>query len=289
MNFKHLKTFYTLSEEKSFTKTAVRLGCAQSGVTAQIRLFEESLGVRLFERIGKQVSLTAEGEQLMPYARKILSLVSEASALFQDFQRVTVGVSESIANYLFGDILKEFSAVYPDAEIYLKILDGRDYCQMLCDGEIDLAVVLDAAVAGRQLLVLKKRKENIVLTAASTHELSGKSSISPQDFTDYGMLLPPRDCPYRQFFEQKLHSMGVRPKAALETDSVAIIKESSLSGVGLGLLPEFAVKKELVYHMLERIPYQPDVPVYTQILMHPDKWLSPCLKNFIEVVTRHLN
>lgn len=289
MNFKHLKTFCTLSEEKSFTNTAARLGCAQSGVTTHIRLLEESLGVRLFERIGKHVSLTAEGKRLLPYARKMLSLASEMDSLFLNFQRITIGVSESIANYLFGDVLKEFSAVYPDTEIFLKMLDGRDYCQMLSDGEIDLAVVLDAAVSGKQLCVLKKRKEKIILIAASTHELSGRASVTPQDLKDYGMLLPLPNCPYRQFFEQKLHSLGIRPKAALETDSVAIIKESSLSGIGLGLLPEFAVKKELIYHMLERIRYQPDVPVYTQVLIHPDKWISPCLENFIGILKRHFN
>ena len=288
MNLKYLQTFLTLSEERSFTKTAARLGCAQSGVTAHIRLLETELGTQLFERIGKTVSLTSNGERLLPYARKMLSLSEEIHTLYQDSGRLTIGVSESVANYLLEDILKEFSAVYPHTEIILKIADSSRCLPMLKSGEIDLAIVLDIPVKQGAIQVLQKRKENIILAAASTHELSGSHTISPECFHTYGILLPPPDCPYRRLFEQKLLSEGIRIRAALETDSVSVIKAISLCGAGLGLLPEFAVKKELIYHMLEKINYKTDYPIYTQILIHQDKWLSPDLKNFIETAKRHL-
>ena len=137
MNFKHLQTFYTLSKEKNFTKTAALLGCAQSNVTTQIRLLESELGVLLFERIGRHISLTPEGERLLPYAKKMLSLSEEISSLYHHPGRLTIGVTESIAVYLSGDILKEFLALYPDTEIFLKMLDGKDSCKMLHEGEID--------------------------------------------------------------------------------------------------------------------------------------------------------
>ena len=72
------------------------------------------------------------------------------------------------------------------------------------------------------------------------------------------------------------------------SSSSALIKESSLCGVGLGLLPEFAVQKELIYHMLEKVNYKIDYPVYTQVLIHPDKWRSPSLSRFLEIAERHL-
>ncbi|MBO5372573.1 MAG: LysR family transcriptional regulator [Lachnospiraceae bacterium] len=288
MNLKHLKTFLTLTEEKSFTKTASTLNCAQSGVTAQIKALEEELGVQLFERMGKNVTLTAEGKRLVPYAIKMLNLSAEIDTLYQNFSRLTIGITDSIATYLFGDILKEYTALCPDAEIFLKIIGDFDYCQMLRDGEIDLAIVLDIPVKNKHIQVLQKRKENIALFAASTHALSGKHSVTTEDFKTHAMLLPPSNCPYRQLLEQKLHTEGIRPKIALETDSASIIKESSLSGIGIGLLPEFAIKKELIYHMFEKINYKMDYPIYTQILMHQDKWISKNLAQFIDVAKRHL-
>ena len=227
MNLQRLQIFVTLSEELSFTKTASVLGLAQSGVTTHTRLLEEELGVKLFERIGKRVTLTFEGERLLPYAKQMLALSRKMRQAGRQGKRLTVGVSESIANYLFGDMLKEYLALYPDDEIFLKILDGQDYVQMLADGEIDLAAVLDMPVKDKSLRVMQKRKEKIILAASSTHELSGKSRILAEDFKTYATLLPAPDCPYRRQFEQKLLSEGVRPKTALETDSVSVIKESA--------------------------------------------------------------
>ena len=289
MNLKHLQTFLTLNEEKSFTKTAEVLGCAQSGVTAQIKLLEEEFGIQLFERIGKTVTTTSEGERLIPYAKKMLALSAEIHSLYQNSGKLTIGITESISTYLFGDILKEYTVHYPDTEIFLKILGDEDYGQMLSNGEIDLAIVLDTPVKSKSLQVLQKRKENILLIAASTHELSGKTHVTSEDFKTYATLLPKASCPYRRLFEQKLLADGIHPKIALETDSVSVIKESSLCGIGLGLLPEFAVKKELIYHMFEKINYKMDYPMYTQILIHQDKWISPALTQFLEVAKRHLS
>lgn len=287
MNLKHLETFLTLSEEKSFTKTAGILGCAQSGVTAQIKQLEQELSVQLFERMGKRVTLTAEGECLLPYAKKMLALSAEMHTLYQVSGKLTIGITESIATYLFGDILKEYTAHYPNTEVFLRLLTDEDYCQLLKDGEIDAAIILDTAIRHKQLKVLQKRKENILLFASSTHELSGRTHITAEDFTTYATLLPPSFCSYRKLFEQKLHTEGIRPKIALETASAAVIKESALCGIGIGLLPEFAVKKELIYHMLEKINYKTDYPVYTQVLIHQDKWHSEYLDCFLDIAVRH--
>ena len=106
MTLKHLNTFLTLTQEQSFTKAAARLHCAQSGVTTHIRQLESELGVRLFERIGKHISLTPEGESLIPYAKKMLSLSDEMKTLYQKPGRLTIGVTESVASYLLGNIVK---------------------------------------------------------------------------------------------------------------------------------------------------------------------------------------
>ncbi|MCI9376958.1 MAG: LysR family transcriptional regulator [Eubacterium sp.] len=288
MTLKQLTIFLTLAHEGSFTKTASKLNCAQSGVTTHIKLLETELGVPLFNRIGKHISLTPEGNALLPYAKKILSLSSEAQNLYQKSPRLTIGVTESAANYLLGSILKEFTALCPDTEIFFQMTDHRDYCQMLCDGELDLAIVLDAPIKRKPIQVLQKRKEIILIAAASTHDLTGAHRIQPEDLSVYPLLLPAKDCPYRILFEQRLSADGIRPQTALTADSTPVIKEMALCGAGLGLLPEFAVKKELIYHMMEKINYSTDFPIYTQLLIHPDKSVSKELQQFLDVAGRHL-
>ena len=288
MTLKQLSVFLTLAREQSFTKAAAKLNCAQSGVTAHIKLLEAEMGVPLFNRIGKHTSLTPEGNDLLPYARKILSLSAEAENLCRKTPRLTVGIAEAAANYLLGDILKEFTALCPDTEIFFQMTDHRDYCKMLCDGELDLAIVLDSPVRQKPVQVLKKRKETVLLATASTHALAGRHRIQPEELSTHPLLLPAKDCPYRLLFEQKLSADGIRPKTALTADSTPVIKEMALCGAGLALLPEFAVKKELIYHMLVKINYPTDFPVYTQLLMHPDKSVSKELSQFLDVAGRHL-
>lgn len=288
MTLKHLNTFLTLTQEQSFTRAAARLNCAQSGVTTHIKQLESELGVHLFERIGKRVRLTPEGEALIPYAQKMLSLSGEIASLYQKPGRLTIGATESVASYLLGNIVKEFTILCPDTEIFFQMTDHRDYCQMLCNGELDLAIVLDTPVKRSPIRVLHKHRESILLAVSSTHELSGGRRVQPEELEAFPLLLPSPDCPYRILFEQKLAAGGIRPKTALSTDSIPIIKEMVLCGTGPGLLPEFAVKKELIYHMLEKISFRTDFAVYTQLLIHPDKWISPQLKQFLEVAGRHL-
>ena len=85
-----------------------------------------------------------------------------------------------------------------------------------------------------------------------------------------------------------IHGNKSENKTALTADSTPVIKEMAICGAGLGLLPEFAIRKELIYHMLEKINYNTDFPVYTQLLMHPDKSVSKELRQFLEVAGRHI-
>lgn len=289
MTIKQLRIFLTIANENSFTKAAKKLDCAQSGVTVHIKLLEAELGAPLFNRIGKHINLTPEGEALLPYAAKILSLTSEIETLYCQTGKLTIGVSESVANYLLGNILKEFTVLCPDTEIFFQITDHKDYCQMLSDGELDLAIVLDTPVRRPPIQTLQSRRESILLTAASTHELAGNHNIQPEELSAYPLLLPSNDCPYRMLFEQKLAADGIRPKTALTADSISVIKEMTLCGAGLGLLPEFSVKKELLHHMLEKITYNTDFPIYTQLLLHPDKTISANLRQFLDIASKQLS
>lgn len=288
MDIRHLETFLKAAELENFTKAAEILGCAQSGVTAQMKQLEAELGVKLFERMGKGILLTPEGEKLIPYAKKIQSLSREILGLYREHGQIRIGVTESIATYVFGDILREFASENAGADVTLYMVDGKDCARLLSTGEIDIAVILDTPVKSKDIHVLKKRKENIFLLSSSTHDLAGKNQIGREDFLTYPVLLNTKDCPYRRVFEESLLSEGIRPRIALETNSIHVLKESCLQGLGLCLLPEFAVKKELIYHILERLNFKTNYPVYTQILVHQDKWISPVLKEFMDIAVRHI-
>lgn len=126
MEFRQLNTFITVANLSSFTRAADILGYTQPTVTSQIQLLEIELGVRLFERIRKNISLTYEGEKFLVYARQIIELCKEAKNTMKEYTIpkgvITIGALESLCTTRVHSLLKEFHYKFPDIEIIMKVL-----------------------------------------------------------------------------------------------------------------------------------------------------------------------
>lgn len=287
MNLKHLSTFLVLSKIKNFTKTAEYLHYAQSNVTTQIKQLEEELNVKLFERIGKNVILTAEGEKLIPYAGKMLALSSEIKDIYTtplNQKRIVIGASESLSIYKLPNILKEYRKKYPDVEIFLKLLDTSNVIPLLTDNTIDIAFILEAPINEDSTITAFIKDEPICVLATKEHRIAEKADVTIYDFKDIPIILTNKDCCFRKCFENSLINASIAPKIILETSSIQVIKENALSGLGLCLLPEFTVKKELDSNSIKRISYATNYNISAQLIYHKDKWASPQLLDFISTV-----
>lgn len=287
MNLKHLNTFLVLSKIKNFTKTAEYLHYAQSNVTTQIKQLEEELNVKLFERIGKNVIITAEGERLIPYAGKMLALSSEIKDIYTaplNQKRIVIGASESLSIYKLPNILKEYRKKYPDVEIFLKLLYTSNIIPLLTDNTIDIAFILEVPINTESTITAFIKDEPICVLAAEEHGITAKEDVAIYDFKDIPMILTNKDCCFCKCFRNSLANASIVPKIILETSSIQVIKENTLSGLGLCLLPEFTVKKELDNNSIKHISYETNYNVSAQLIYHKDKWVSPHLLDFISTV-----
>jgi DNA-binding transcriptional LysR family regulator len=285
MDLKHLQTFITLSEIRNFTKTAEYLNYAQSNVTTQIQQLEKELDVRLFERIGKSVTLTSAGHELIPYAKKMLNLSRDLKENFssKDNGRIVIGASESVCIYRLPDIIKSFQIKYPTVEIFLYVLDTSDFVSLLSDNTIDIAYVLDTPISHSSIETALKINETICAFSAPEQPLAKKSNVSISDFANQRLILTGKDCCYRKMFERDLSEFSITPKIVLETSSLQVIKQAVLSGLGICVLPQLAVQKELDKKELVKINYDTDYKIESQLIYHKDKWISQNLSNFIKL------
>lgn len=291
MEMKHLHTFLILSQIKNFTKTAEQLGYVQSNITSHIQKLEDELGVKLFERIGKSITLTVEGEQLVPYAQKLIALSSEIQDMYSHnliSSRLIVGVSESIGIYKLPQIIKQFKKRYPQIDLHIEVLDSAQMIPKLNQHSIDIAMTLDYPILDTAMIIEFKRKEAIGIFATPDHQLCHLESVDASYFANMPFILTGQGCCYRGEFEQDLKRFSIFPHIVLETSSIQIIKENALSHLGLCLLPEFTVQNEILQQQLKRIAYSTDYPMYLQMFYHKDKWLSPTLKEFISVAKKLL-
>lgn len=290
IELRQLKTFCTIAETGSFTRAAEELGYAQSSITAQIQALEEELETKLFERLGRNITLSKSGQKLLIYARQIINLSSEAKEIIKGTSTkgtLTIGAPESLCVYRLPGILGEFRRRHPDVEIVIRTGACSDIFSWLKNNDIDISFIIGRELSLPHLIIESLISEPVVVLSGPDHPLTKKGSVTPHDINGEHLILTDKgstnSC-YRAIFEEILIEAGVQPKAILEYGSVEAIKKCVVSGLGITVLPLIAVKDELKRQELTDLHWcGPDFNIKTQILYHKNKWLSPSMLAMIDL------
>ncbi len=288
MDLKQLNSFLTICELQSFTQAADALGYAQSTITTQIKMLEGELEVKLFERIGKSITLTNEGKKLLPYAKQMLKLSSEikdnVSSNTVPKGVLTIGAAESLCVLRLPEILKEYRKLYPKVEVSIKFGNCSEFRHYLRDNVIDVAFSLGTKIEAEDFITEIVFDEPMLLLTAPGNHLIDKKVIHPKDIENEPLILTELGCSYRAVFENILRSGNIKPNVVLESGSVQAIKQFTMSGLGITLLPKAAVEEEVSQGKLIVMNWQgPDFGIVSQVLYHKDKWLTPALKAFLKL------
>lgn len=293
MELRDLKTFVAVAGHLSFHRAGDALHAAQSTVSARIAAIEDDLGVRLFERLGRRVTLTEAGERLLEYARKILDLEDEARAWVSGEAEargsLTVRVPESLCAYRMGAVIGEFRARFPNVRLSFTActLEGLD--KDLRQGVTDLAFLMADTVRGRDLVVEPLGFERLVLVAAPGHRLAGAGHVGADDLRGETLVLSKADCAYRRMFEGLLSERGVATAAGVEFSSAAALRGCVMDGVGVSILPELAVRRDVEAGRLAVLHWgEGELETAVLMIRHKDKWLSPPLAAFMGMVRQGL-
>jgi len=286
MDLKQLQTFLTAAETLSFTQTAQLLDYAQSSITAQIKSLEEELGVILFERLGKRVTLTDEGERLQQYAQKMLELNSEMKKAVSNEQAqvvLKIGAQESQCVYRLPSILQQYQKAYPQVKIIFKPVHTTEVAKdLLQSGNLDVAFISDAYKETPMLYRERLIQEQIIFVSAPTSIKS--HTLSAQQLSAETMLLTENGCSYRNQLEAQLQQEGLLPLQMIEFASIEAIKQCVMAGLGITFLPKMVVEKELEDGQLIELQSSFNIkPIYTDIAWHKDKHIQPYLSDFIEI------
>lgn len=293
MELKQLAIFQAVSNELNFTRAAEKLNYAQSSVTAQIQALEQELGVKLFERIGKRVHLTEAGERLQFYAEKMLQTAKEAVVAVQGKPEpsgtITIGAPESLCTYRLSPILLEFRSMYPQVEIIFRTGICSDLRKALNQGALDCVFTIEERVNFDHLIVDELREEPLLLISSPNHPLATSERVRPNDLNGESILVTETGCSYRQMFERTLTTFGCVPSIKLEFASVEAIKQCVIAGLGVSLLPEVAVRKEIDSGQLAALTWiGPSFSTVLQLIWHKDKWMSPAIRAFMTMASSAL-
>lgn len=282
-----MNTFRTVASTLNFTRAAEALNYVPSNVTMQIKALEDELGVRLFDRLGKQLVLTTAGKRFLTHVQDVLSKLEEARSDVHDNERlsgtITISANEVICAYRLPAVFRRFRSRHPGVRLIFRSVPNQEIKQTLFDGTADVVYMLDEPVRSSGLAVEPMLEETFRLFAAPDHPLAKRAVLQLEDFHEETFLTNEKGCPYRTMFDRSFEQEGIDSITYLEFQSAEAIKQCAISGIGIAFLPEIVTEAEVARGELVALPWQiPDLRVYTQMLWHKDKWLSPILLSFIE-------
>ena len=235
----------TVARLGSFTRAAQELELSQPALSRQVMGLERTLGVRLFERVGRAVRLTSSGEELVNRAGPLLEELSRVSSNLSAANgttagRVRLGASESVAVNSLPAILRPYLQANRRVNLRLVCRTSERLPEMIASGELDLAVcAVEFDPPGLQCHRLWD--EELVLVLPINHPSRSRTIAS---YTHEDFILLPSSTITRRILDHSLADKGIELKVVLEHDSPEVIKAMVMAGLGLAMLPEPTVRKE---------------------------------------------
>ena len=294
MEVRQLQIFRLLAEELNFTRTAERVHTVQSNVTAQIKALEEELGVPLFDRLGRRVTLTDAGYRFLPFAEQALAAMEKGilamKAGSEPSGPLRISAPESIVTYRLPPLLRKFRRRYPDVELIFRPHADTSFGAELESGKLDLVIDMRDSVTNPAFESIPLRIERIFLLAHGSHALAAQRGVKPADLAGQTLLLTEAGCGYRAKLDRLLAMQNIRTGNVTEFASVEAIKQCVAAGMGIALLPAITVAREIRQHHFKALHWAgPPLDIPTHMLWHKDKWVSPAMAAFRDLVKGSLD
>jgi DNA-binding transcriptional LysR family regulator len=290
MDLRQLEVFVGVYELRSFSRAASALHLTQSTVSEHVRLLEEELGTRLFDRLSRETVPTRAGELLYGYARQMLVLRTEArQALDQFLGQITgtllVGASTIPGEYVLPALIGRFREQHPRVGITLQIADSRGIAQAVLEGQVDLGVV-GADPGNRVLETRTLMPDELVLVVPPGHPWGDRREAMLDELRTEPLIVREPGSGSRYALERALETSGrslADLRVVAEMGSTSAIKQAVKAGVGMSIMSARAVEDECRHGLLGCVKLK-DLAVTRQfyVVVHGSRSRSPLCHAFLE-------
>lgn len=256
-----LTVFRAVAAERSFRRAAEQLYLTQPAVTQQIKALEELVGLPLFDRSGREVTLTAAGGILLKYAQQSGALLEQASVELAALKgqvsgTLRIAASTTIAQYILPPLLGAFLRLHPAVHVELDSSNTESVADAIATGRASLGLVEGPPHAG-QLRSEIWLEDELVLLVPPSHEWAGQRSIPLQQIAAAPLLMRERGSGTREVIETTLEAAGLPARElhiAMELNSTEAILGCIESGVGVGFVSRTAIHRQLSLGTLVIVP-----------------------------------
>ncbi len=258
ITLKQLKILEAIADRQSYTGAAKALFMTQPAVSMQIRQMEEEIGLPLFERQGKQVSMTEAGVELLYYAHQIRQQLNEASNVMEELKGLKRGklhlTMASTANYFAPQLIAAFHHQYPGAQVTLDVANRAGLIDALNNNDSDM-VIMGQPPKDDKLTGIPFMDNPLVAIAAPSHPLAGCKHILLRDLADEAFIVREADSGTRIAIERFFARHNLQLTASMEMNRSEAMKQAVMAELGLGIVSlhtlqmELALKRLVVLHI----------------------------------------
>jgi len=285
MDTQSLKAFLAVAGQNSFSEAAEHLHLTQSAVSKRIQQLESQLGVALFDRHNRTVSLTDAGLALLPKARDILDLVADTTQQMDNLSgdisgTLSFATSHHIGLHRLPPVLREFIQKYPGVNLNLEFLSSESAYQAVRQRQVDFALTTLGENDDSDLTSIPLWQDTMLCVCSPDHRLANKTELTLNDLAEAPAILPEPDTITYKIAEDAFKQADLTLHAPMPTNFLETIKMMVSVGIGWSLLPEVMVDEHL-----QVIPWPGKQPERQLGLVHlKNRTLSNATQAIIELM-----
>lgn len=283
MELRQLEYFQMASRLKNITRAAERLRVSQPNITVAIKKLEGELGIQLFDRSQKQLSLTPEGAVFLGRVEVALRNIQDAVLEVNDYKQlqkgtIKIGIPPMMGAYLFPKIFSSFQRRYSHLDVYLHEEGSVAIREQLERDELDFGIII-IPESSPNLQLLPMARSQIVCCVPEDSDLAARKAITLQDIEEHSIIMLKEGSFLRQTMLQKMKTAGVTPNIVLESNQVVTIMGLVASGVGIAFLLDMIVRDTAG---IRAIPLATPIYVDVGLAWKRDRYISRAAQSFIE-------
>lgn len=285
MDIATLEAFTVVADTRSFSEAALRLHLTQPAISKRIAQLESSLNCQLFDRIGRQITLTEAGQALLPRAQRILFEMEDMRRELSNLSGAVggvlkIGTSHHIGLHRLPPVLKTFSRRYPDVKLDIQFIDSEMAFDLVMQGAMELGLVTLPPEPHPTLRTLTVWHDPLAFMVSTEHPLAGRKQVQLQDLAAYPALLPSMATFTRRIVEKLFREQNLKIEVAISTNYLETIKMMTAIGLGWTVLPATMLDDDVLQLPIETEPLERALGV----VYHPGHSLSNAAKAILALL-----
>ncbi len=294
MELRTLKTFCEVVERKSFSKAAQAIYLTQSTVSIQINSLEKELGLRLLDRLDRQVLPTPKGEILYQHAKKLLAqaeqIKKELAKSPEIKGRLNIGCGVTIGEGIMPQVIGAFKKEFPQVEVSLLISDTSEITKRIVRYELDLGIV-GAEISHKDIILEEFTRDRLVLIVHPDHPLRKKKNVKLSALLSEPFIVREEGSGTRIHIRRELRKRGIQESqlnVVMELGSNGALKQAVMNNQGVAFINHQAVKKELEAGLLVELPIK-DFKLHKEFYLIVHRWrtASFLLATFLKFLKKY--